>query len=161
MTINPLLKLQYEEEEKQMHYNHENCFTTYIASVLDHHGLSYVWKTQVSLGHDNQIRKSLAKEIKTRLTDMSSQTLFDHLHNISHQLNFLSESKQTFQIENYLKINHFESRRDITKLRTSSHRLLIETSRWENIVRNLRLCKNCSQREMENEEYFLFHCQLI
>ena len=78
-----------------MHYNHENCFPTYIVSILDHHGLSYVWKTQVRLGHNNQIRKSLAKEIKTRLTDISPQTIFDHLHNISHKLNFLSELKQT------------------------------------------------------------------
>ena len=129
MAINPLLKFQHEEE-KQMYYSQENCYTTYIASILDHHGLSCIWKTQLRFGHNNQIRKSLAKEIKIGLTDISSQTIFDHLHNISHQLNLLSELKQTLQIENNLKINHFNNRRAITKLRTSCHKLLIETGRW-------------------------------
>ena len=104
------------------------------------------------LGHNNQIRKSQAKEVKTRSTDVSPQTIIDHLHNISHKLNFLSELKQTLQIEIYY--NNSENRRAITKLRTSTHKLLIETGRWENINRNLRLCKNCSKREIKNEKHF-------
>ena len=51
-------------------------------------------RREILLEHNNQIRKSLAKEIKTRHPDISSQTIFDHLHNISHnKINLLSELK--------------------------------------------------------------------
>ena len=55
-----------------MHNYQENCFRTYIGAILDHHSLSYVWKKQIRSGNYKQIRKSLANEKKTRLTDIVS-----------------------------------------------------------------------------------------
>ena len=41
-------------------------------------------------------------------------------------------------------------------MRLSSHRLAIETGRWQNILRENRLCKNCNLNKIETESHFLF-----
>ena len=67
--------------------------------------------------------------------------------------------KHTYNREIYLKINNFENRRALTKLRTSNHRLAIETGRWTKTEVENRLCKQCTQNEVEDEQHFLFRCQ--
>ena len=67
--------------------------------------------------------------------------------------------KHTYNCETYLKIDNFENRRALTKLRTSNHRLAIETGRWTKTERENRLCKQCTQNEIEDENHFLFKCQ--
>ena len=57
-------------------------------------------------------------------------------------------------------INNFEHRRAITKIRTSSHKLEIETGRWNNVSQNLRICENCTLNEVEDENHFLFECPM-
>ena len=57
----------------------------------------------------------------------------------------------------------FKCSRNITKLRISSHRLRIETGRYENsekIPRNecTGICKNCTSTETEDEIHFLLQC---
>jgi hypothetical protein len=56
-------------------------------------------------------------------------------------------------------VKKYEYRKSICKLRTSSHRLLIETGRNTNILRNKRICKNCTNQEIEDETHFLTRCQ--
>ena len=51
-------------------------------------------------------------------------------------------------------------RRAISKLRTSSHKLEIETGRWNNIPRDQRICKNCTMDKVEDENHLLFECQM-
>ena len=60
----------------------------------------------------------------------------------------------------YLHINNFQHRRAITKIRTSSHKLEIETGRYENINSDQRFCKNCALNEIENENHFIFECRM-
>ena len=44
-------------------------------------------------------------------------------------------------------------------MRTSAHKLLIETGRYTNIPRNeTRICKNCTNQEIEDETHFLTRC---
>jgi hypothetical protein len=38
------------------------------------------------------------------------------------------------------------------------HRLFIETGRYTNISRNERICKNCTNQEIEHETHFLTRC---
>ena len=63
-------------------------------------------------------------------------------------------------MESYLHINNFENRRAISKLRASSHRLAIETGRWNKIPRDQRICKNCILNKIEDENHLLFECQM-
>ena len=49
------------------------------------------------------------------------------------------------------------ARISVTRLRTSSHRLKIETGRWARIPRNLRLCP-CG--EIQNEDHVLLRCPM-
>lgn len=61
-------------------------------------------------------------------------------------------------MENYLKVNDYENRKAISKLRTSSHHLRIETGRWTNVAREHRICIQCRQNTVEDEYHFLFDC---
>ena len=50
------------------------------------------------------------------------------------------------------------SRKALVKLRISSHKLLIETGRYDNIPRNERVCNVCNRKTIEDEIHFLLDC---
>ena len=52
----------------------------------------------------------------------------------------------------------YEYRKSICKLRIFTHRLFIETGRYTNIPRNERICKNCTNQEIEDVTHFLTRC---
>ena len=61
--------------------------------------------------------------------------------------------------ENYLTmISSFELRRSLTKFRVSSHQLHIESGRYQGTPPHLRLCRQCSSGEVEDEIHFLLSC---
>ena len=91
---------------------------------------------------------------------MTSQRINEETHTITSKLVFLGKIKNTFSPEYYLKIKNFDNRRATTKLRTSSHDLLIETGRWYNIDRNARLCIKCKDNAIEDEAHLIFECNL-
>ena len=67
--------------------------------------------------------------------------------------------KTNFKLEKYLTlVKKYEYRKSICKLRTSAHRLFIETGRYTNIPKNERICKNCTNQETEDETHFLTRC---
>ena len=49
----------------------------------------------------------------------------------------------------------------IIKIRTSSHHLPIETSRWNNVLRNLRKCTFCNRNELGDANNYLFVREFI
>ena len=74
---------------------------------------------------------------------------------------YVSRTNQnSHNFEPYLRIENFEHRRAITKIRTSSHKLEIETGRWHNIQRTDRTCKNCALDIVEDELHFLLDCTM-
>ena len=67
--------------------------------------------------------------------------------------------KSHFGREKYLSvISNFEQRRSLTRLRISSHKLKIETGRYQGTLRNDRICTRCDSGDVEDESHFLFHC---
>ena len=52
----------------------------------------------------------------------------------------------------------YEYRKSLCTLRTSSHRLFIETGRYTTIPRNERICTNGTNQEIEDETHFLTRC---
>ena len=107
-----------------------------VTSILDQHGLTYICRNQINEKEMNQITKPFLKVIKQRLDDMALQLINEETHTITSKLDFLRKIKNTFSPECYLKIKNCENRRAFTKLRSSSHDLLIETGRWCNIKRS-------------------------
>ena len=159
-SMNPqaLIKSQYEEEKKLLAQN-EKCFLIHATSILDQHGLTYIWRNHINKCDKQQVTASSLKVIKQRLEDMTSQRINEETYsNANSKLFFLGKIKNTFSRECYLKINNFENRRAISKLRTSSHDLQIETGRWRHIDRSARLCTKCNQNAIEDETHMVFDC---
>ena len=67
--------------------------------------------------------------------------------------------KKNYNIENYLKLDYFEHRKIIAKLRCSDHTLEIEKGRHRNMERSDRLCKQCNDGSIETEAHFLLGCR--
>ena len=49
-------------------------------------------------------------------------------------------------------------RRVLVKLRGGTAGLRVETGRWNNLKREERICKQCEEKEVEDEEHFLLRC---
>ena len=63
--------------------------------------------------------------------------------------------------ENYVTSNIPRSGRSfITKLRSSTLPIRIETGRFERLKESERICKLCKDNKIENEFHFIFECQL-
>ena len=67
--------------------------------------------------------------------------------------------KNRFGQEGYLSAQNVKHRNAIRDMRMSTHKLSIETGRYEKIPRESRLCTCCSERKIESEEHFIFECQ--
>ena len=58
-------------------------------------------------------------------------------------------------VDNLVNISE---RAAISKIRTSSHLLMIERGRYKNIPQSERFCTVCKSGKIEDEEHFLLHC---
>ena len=79
------------------------------------------------------------------------------------KLNFSSTFKNDVSRSEYSSlIKNQTHRQAAAKLRSSNHRLRIETDRYHlpKIPENLRICQLCSSNKVENEIHFLFECNL-
>ena len=76
---------------------------------------------------------------------------------LSNKLSFYSNVKKSYCIESYLELKNVNQKKNITKLRTSSHNLMIEKGRYLNLNREERLCPD---KITEDEIRFLFICPL-
>ena len=66
---------------------------------------------------------------------------------------FALEKYLSLQIENKYKVA-------LTRFRTSSHDLFLETRRYDRTDRNLRICKSCNMSKIEDEFHFLLVCPM-
>jgi len=68
--------------------------------------------------------------------------------------------KTDFRLEPYLYLKNAKARKALSKLRTSSHVLEIERGRHSKpkTERNLRLCKHCKSKQVEDEYHFVMQC---
>ena len=79
------------------------------------------------------------------------------------KLSFYSTFKTDVSRSEYLDlIKNEKHRQAVVKLRSSNHKLRIETDRYHfsKIPENLRMCQRCSSNKVENEIHFLFECNL-
>lgn len=104
------------------------------------------------------MNKMRIKHIKNNLKSSFIHKWADSLLRQS-KMSTYNTIKQSFCYENYLTIvKNKEHREAMTRMRTSSHKLMIEKGRYLNIPRNNRLCTKCSLGVVEDEEHALLVC---
>ena len=104
----------------------------------------------------NRISLNLIKE---RIYDIEKQTVYGIINN-SNRLETYKRYKHSITFEKYLdNIVENKFRTALTRFRLSSHRLAIETGRFQNLPRDERLCTHC-KTIIENEYHFLLTCPL-
>ena len=72
--------------------------------------------------------------------------------------NLFTQTKELFKKERYLNLHNFNNRNAITKVRLSSHNFAINTTKWYNLQEDMKICKNCEKKEIENEIHIIFSC---
>ena len=68
--------------------------------------------------------------------------------------------KPDIEFESYLtQVKNVKHRQAVTGFRISAHKLPIETGRYANIERNLRLCSICNLQEIGDEYHYFSNCE--
>ena len=78
------------------------------------------------------------------------------------KLSFYSSLKENYQPQSYFDVlQNKEIRKQLTKLRISNHKLMIETGRYQHskIPADVCFCPVCGTSEIENEEHFIINCK--
>ena len=94
-----------------------------------------------------------------RLKDMYFQTFTTEIRN-NNKLRTYRLLKTTYNEENYLKITNIRHKIATTRLRISSHKLLVEKGRHNHIPLQQRICHYCNLNEIEDESHFIVDCTL-
>lgn len=136
------------------HHAHNNYnFVSAVRDILLKFSFREVWENN---GGRNIVATS--KMIKKFIEVDFVKFWNEEISNANHsRYLFYNKIKYNFKLENYLVlVDDPAFRTCISKLRTSTHSLLIEKGRHLNIDRKDRLCPEC--RVIEDEEHFLFEC---
>ena len=69
--------------------------------------------------------------------------------------------KSTISQECYLSKLDTRDIVTLSRFRCGSHRLPIETGRWQNIPREERFCRLCNSRELGDEYHYIMSCKAL
>lgn len=141
-----------EDTNHNCNHNGKN-WASQIKQLLQEHGFDYVWQLQT------EIEITFAS-IKLRIFDNYKQSWYGNINN-SPRLQAYSIFKHNFELEKYLNtVSEKKYKIALTRFRTSSHNLLIETGRYDGTPRADRTCKSCNMKQIESEYHFLLVCPL-
>lgn len=139
-----------QDVDSNINYNDKN-WALHIKTILQQHGLEYVWNNQLDI-------EIPFNTIKQRIYDMFLQKWYSDINN-SNRLHSYCIFKHEFKLEKYLTvISENKYRIALSRFRTSSHGLYIETGRYDNTPRIQRICKSCNMNAIEDEYHFLLVC---
>ena len=151
---NALVKNAYlmlkSDADRNINYHGKN-WAYQIKSILQRHGLEYIWNQQSEI-------EIPFYTIKQRIIDMYCQKWYTEINNSS-RLESYCLFKHDFKQEKYLDVileNKYKVA--LSRFRTSSHDLRIETGRYDDIDREQRRCKSCNMVKIEDEFHFLLVC---
>ena len=126
-----------------------------IKVTLDKSGLSYIWQDPLSAAQDPT---GFLSELQLRLSDQYTQRWHGDL-STSRKLRTYRLFKSEFKLEPYLSLPR-HLRAPLTRLRTSTHSLMIEIGRYHTpspLPIEDRLCPACNK--VEDEAHFLLACK--
>ena len=130
-------------------------FVTNLKKLLFSDAFGLVWITQ-GIGDEELFMISVV----LRLTDIAKQTWNSEIDS-SPKLSTYREFKPLLYPEKYLyTLNNFFIRKQLTKFRTSNHKLMVEGGRHRGTDFADRRCIYCDMNCIENEYHFLFECPL-
>ena len=134
------------------HPNHIN-WVSLVKDLLSHLGFQYVWLQQ-GVGNETVF----LSELRQRLTDNFVQNWNGRLQDSSRAICYKNISD--FGFKQYLEcVTVKKFRNALLRLRTSSHRLEIESGRWARPTSKPiaeRLCFVCNK--LEDEYHFVLEC---
>ena len=140
------------EISKSLNALNKKCFKSYYNSLLEKYNYNGNTISSKTTTHKiyNKMKEHYLLFWKNKIGNSTKLEFFRTQNPNYNQAKYLSSVKQ------------FMFRQALTKLRISSHSLMIETGRyyWPKIPKELRLCKLCQQSKVENEEHFLFECKM-
>ena len=128
-----------------------DCWAQFVKCMLESNGFSDVWLCQ---GVGDQ--ELFVKIFTERLNDVFFQNWSERL-SMSSRAIFYKSIKQNWSFGQYLEhVNVTQHRKALCRLIVSSHRLRIETGRWERppVPREMRQCEICHQG-VEDEFHFV------
>ncbi len=132
-----------------------------IKFLLDELKLSSFWSNKPT---NNYVVNRARKSLITRFENMWYENLHNDVRKDKLQKNKLRtyrKFKLSFEYEDYLsKIKNIDARLQLTRFRTSCHRLHIETGRTTKGYTPVseRVCNLCNTGAIEDEEHFLLQC---
>ena len=150
--IHKLIHIVYQ------HLLHQPCmgeWLSHVKNILCINGFGHVWINQ---GVDNQKQFLNAFEIRCR--DIYSQQCLSEIRDSS-RCRMYEEIKPSFSASYYVKFNiHKNLRICFTKLRLSSHKLLVERGRWikPKVAYNERRCTLCNYSGIQDEFHITLCC---
>lgn len=131
-------------------YNGQN-WASQIKLILQEHGFEYVWRQQSEI-------EIPYHSIRQRIIDTYQQSWYSEINNSS-RLHSYCIFKHNFELEKYLTLNLDQKYKiALTRFRTSSHSLFIESGRYQNLQREQRVCQSCNMNKVEDEFHFLLVC---
>jgi hypothetical protein len=152
MSENRIVKKCYKMMLNDDYYGHVNWVTS-VKKCLQNYGFSYVWYDQ-----DVQYENYFLRNFETRLKDTSLQEWNESL-NTNSKLQLYKTFKREFIFERYIDILNLRKFRYIyVNFRIGSHDLEIEKGRYNNTIRENRICKLCDTNTVEDEYHFLLNC---
>ena len=125
-----------------------------VKCLLEEFGFRQVWSNPSS-----QVLKTFPNVFKQRLMDCFIQKWHSDLQN-NGVLTLYKHFNVDFSYETYLDIFPTKYRVALSKLRLSTHSLLIETGRYgrNRVDRNERRCTLCDTGDLEDECHFILIC---
>ena len=120
-------------------------WSMFVKDLLFQFGFGDVWETEAAYIDDSLF----IKQFEQRVMDVFLQSCFSKI-TTAHRCLLYNALDRNFTMAKYLHIVHIQSnRKAMTKLRLSSHRLLIERGRWLSILPADRICTDCNMIEDE------------
>ena len=123
--------------------------------MLEECGMSYIWYNQFSI--DAKTIKQVISNVKRVLHDQFVQRWRSIVNDTSKCILYRSY-KENFVFEKYLVFLPTLYCKAVCKLRTSNHKLTIETGRYIGTPRNQRYCNMCDMNVVGDEYHFVFEC---
>ena len=131
-------------------------WASHVKNLLFNFGFGIVWINQDIESQDNFLIS-----FSTRLKDVAGQEWFAEVCTLD-KLSTYREFKTLLNPERYLLTVEIKSHRiALSRLRCSSHSLMIEAGRWQNIDRENRLCILCDDKDIEDEFHFVLICNFF
>ena len=133
-------------------------------SILEFLNLNDILSNPHNISKDNlactlkyRLKQKFINEWEIKI-DLNKNVHLDNSQN-GRKLRTYAEIKQCFNKEEYLNVIPSRShRRHLSRLRTSSHKLGIETGRYKNIPSSERFCPFCPDAKTDDELHLITEC---